>query len=288
MKLTRQPKPSPSLRQIRVGFTLIELLVVIAIIAILAALLLPVLNRAKAKAQAAVCLGNLKQLQLAWQFYADDNRGALPPNYYVLSLQFPKANWAGGVMSYETRAGESSYWSDATNTALLTLSAPGRLAPYAKSAQVFKCPSDQSWIELGGQRYPRVRSYAMNQWMGDYDAKSSVSSPWFYFTRLSEIQRPPPAMAWVLADEHEDWIDDGWFQIGAIPPVDTSATLRELPASRHSKGAMLSFADGHVERRQWRDKRILQPVTRRAFHTSVAMPGSPDYDWLIERTGTVK
>jgi prepilin-type processing-associated H-X9-DG protein len=128
----------------------------------------------------------------------------------------------------------------------------------------------------------------MNEWMGNYEGKASVNSPWFYFTRLSEIQKPSPAMAWVFIDEHEDWIDEGWFQVGPIPPADTSAILRELPASRHSKGSVLSFVDGHVERHQWRDNRMLEPVTRRSFAAGVAMPGSPDYAWLIERTGTVK
>jgi len=270
------------------GFTLIELLVVVAVIAILAALLLPALHRAKTRAQAAVCLGNLKQLQLAWQMYAEDNQGALPPNYRAASLQFPSANWVGGVMSYEIRAGQSSYWNDATNQHLLIDPAPGRLSAYAKAAALFKCPSDQSWIELGGQRYPRVRSYAMNEWMGNYDFKNMVGQTMLYFTRIAEIQKPAPVMAWVLMDEHEDWIDDGWFRIGVLPPVDNSARLNELPGNRHNRGAEISFADGHVERHQWRDQRLLEPMTRRVSTPGVALPGSADYLWLIERTGTVK
>jgi prepilin-type processing-associated H-X9-DG protein len=64
--------------------------------------------------------------------------------------------------------------------------------------------------------------------------------------------------------------------------------LNDLPAIRHNRGAMLSFVDGHVEQHKWRDKRTLEPVTRRDFYPAIAMPGSPDYAWLIERTGTVK
>ena len=127
----------------------------------------------------------------------------------------------------------------------------------------------------------------MNEWMGNYDFKFD-SQPMNFFTRLSEIQKPAPAMAWVLMDEHEDWIDDGRFRVGALPPVDNSATLNEFPASRHNRGAMLSFVDGHVEQHKWKDKRTLEPVTRRIGYPAISMPGSPDYAWLIERTGTVK
>jgi hypothetical protein len=121
--------------------------------------------------------------------YADDNGGALPPNCAASSLRFPKENWVGGFMSYETRPpGYSVYWPDSTNTALLVAAAPGRVGTYAKSAQVFKCPSDQSWIELDGRRWPRVRSYAMNEWMGNYDGKMGMgANPYFYFTRLADI-----------------------------------------------------------------------------------------------------
>jgi prepilin-type processing-associated H-X9-DG protein len=171
---------------------------------------------------------------------------------------------------------------------VLIAESPGRLARYVKAAEVFKCPSDRSWIELGGLRWPRVRSYAMNEWMGNYENKDAVNHPMFYFTRISEIQKPPPSMAWVLMDVHDDWLDDGWFRVGTLPPVDNSSILNDFPTGRHDRGATLSFFDGHVEYHQWKDKRTLPPVTRSVGYPALSMPGSPDYAWIIERTGTVK
>src|SRR5260221_7252345 len=151
------------------AFTLIELLVVIAIIGLLAALLLSALSQAKSRAQTTVCLNNVKQLQLGWLLYADENEDQLPYNTPDSNRQRFPNNWVDGAMSYETDPEMPGVWShaDSTNTALLLNPSRSQLGPFVKSYGLYKCPSDKSWIQLGGQRYPRVRSLVMNHQVSD-------------------------------------------------------------------------------------------------------------------------
>ena len=260
----------------RRGFTLIELLVVIAIIAILAALLLPSLARAKESARAVICINNQKQLHLAWHLYGDD-QNKLPSNWEFGAISANLPNWVGGGMSYETIV-QFRPLSDATNTAVLRDSSLTLIAHYLKSHEVFKCPSDKSYAirpAPDGQRHGRARSYSMNSYVGETSRKPALQERYFY--RPADFSRASASQIFLFIDEHEDSINDGYFFVSEDRTIDWG--WLDVPSNRHTRGTHLIFADGHAERRRWKDKRTLQPVTRTPIN-GLNQPNNPDVKWL--------
>lgn len=248
------------------AFTLIELLVVIAIIAILAAMLLPVLSKGKDRGIDIACRNNLRQLEVCFYQYTCDYRDCLPPNnsvaFYNGTLHVNGGSWCPGITPTDADPGctnihNSMLWS------------------YNSSLGIYHCPADRSMVT--STTVMRNRSYSMSQSVNgwpEFDPTDWGDTP--CFKKIASIRDPSPCMLFVFLDVHEDEILDSMFGFYTPGGYPSAWNWGDLPANRHMQGCNFSFADGHVEHHKW-----VVPKIFRSRPQSCSQVERLDFQWLI-------
>jgi len=259
------------------GFTLIELLVVIAIIAILAGLLLPVLSKAKQRAQGITCISNMKQLQTAALIYATEFNDFLPCNVPLSPSGFgiyfggdtsgtpAKPCWVDGTMSSDINGtinenpvgcATNPFYLGVNGNQGFGVTLVGSIGPYAKAAGVYHCPGDQ-YMDPTWHRQ-RVRSCSMNLQCGTaaipggntYGAGQLNGVNYKEFIKNSDFASAALSASdcFVFLDENPLSLNDGWFLY-----ILDGSDINDRPAVNHGHSSSFSFADGHAELHLWHD-----------------------------------
>jgi prepilin-type processing-associated H-X9-DG protein len=288
----------------RRAFTLIVLLVVIAIIGILAAMLLPVLSKAKQRAQGVLCLNAGKQIMIAMTLYMSDNNDFSPPNPDGGNM-VPGHNWCSGDASI---GGPDEFNPDVLKDPTRNL----LISYLSGNTYLFHCPGDKRMglyqgadPTLKGQSVPATRTFSMNNAVGticpgfeatgpgsaathsgvpnlsvngpwlDNNYTHHRNTPWSTYGKFTSINAPGPSMLWVLLDEDVTHINDAAFCFGMESPV-----WFDVPGTYHNSGCGFAFADGHSEAHKWR-----MSGQKQGYGFQITDPGDKqDWLWLRERT----
>lgn len=287
----------------RRGFTLLESLVVVGMVAVLAAILLPALSRAKQKGQGVMCMNNGRQMMSAMHLYGGDNNEFFPPNPDDGNAD-PGYNWCSGEAGiYQPQEFDPDVLADPTRSLLINY--------LAGNVKVFHCPADNrqglyqgSGPDFLNKTVPAARTFSMNQAVGTVDPCFDASdngqpeeakhcgvpnlsvngpwlngvyqsnhrnAPWATFGKLSTVGAPGPSLLWVLVDENALGLNDAAFAFQMLNPA-----WIDGPGSYHNNACGFAYADGHSEIHGWRN---------------APEPHSPanevDWNWMRQRTSAL-
>lgn len=277
------------------AFTLIELLVVIAVIAILMAILIPVLGAAKKQATMACCLTNHRNLLAGWIMYADDNDGYIMCNGACYDEPTDKSPWVHRPKDLDGNNLGSPAPATITNADRYRGIQEGTMWKYIKDVDAYHCPGDN---RHSTRRPPRdcFRSYSISYAFGPLRERDlSPRGGYRYYRRMIEIAGAPQYYVFVEEEHNGSRYGEnegGWHlpMAGGVNRLanPSSWTFYDPLASYHLKASTFGFADGHADRRKWIDPRTLDFIKQNAEDPSshsgitLASPDNKDIQWLIK------
>ena len=268
-------------------------------------MLLPALSRAKQKAQGIQCLSNHRQMALGWRMYADDNSDRMvyaSGDTYAQTLSDEVSDTANGSLNAYAWTLSQMDFSPANQAnydpAIDIMTRP--LWKYLRSASLYRCPADHSYVAVNGVNMPRLRTISMNFYLGGFmGSDEGVDPNYAVYLKTSDLSStilsPGPAKTWVFLDEREDCVNWGNYacDMAGYPGTPTSLQgqyefEQDVPACYHNLAAGFSFADGHSEIHRWLDGRTMPPMHyQQAWYQSagaLSVPFDRDVGWLQDHS----
>jgi prepilin-type processing-associated H-X9-DG protein len=250
----------------KAAFTMVELLLVVGVVGLLAATLVPTLQRAKERAKRIYCINNEKQLATTWFMYATDHADKVVANGIPIRVPTPNIKWVQGQFVIPE---------DSTNEDWVLNPQWALYAHYIHIGRIYVCPGNSPTVSYQGFAYPRVRSYAMNNFLGWEGFRSSdiPMADWLTPQKIGQID--DPSGIFLIPDVNANSIC--WPYFGTLMDRDD---FFNFPGAVHNGGGVISFCDGHVSYHRWTDPFTISGYSDNYHRHDDPSPGNADLHWL--------